>query len=360
MTMISFSSFRSSFLHHNLDAVLLSSPSHLRYILGDNGFSSFERDVFLLVTKNHAYIITSPLYANEVNSENFILLVRDAKISYANHIKNICKKEKIKSLGFEENNLTFYEYRILKKTVPTFIPFSTKNLRIIKQQFEVDAIKKSCQIADTALNKSLKLLKKGITEKEFASIFEKEVTSADAKLSFPTIVAFGKNAATPHHQTDKTKLTTQSVVLIDCGVQKNSYCSDMTRTFFVKKPSTEEKKAYDVVKKSQERAITYIEDKLSKNEKIFANKVDGIAREHIVSQGFPSIPHSLGHGIGIDVHEAPSLSPNSKDVLTEGMVFSIEPGIYHDGTLGIRIEDLFAINNNQLIKLTNAPYQLAV
>ncbi len=358
--MISLSSFRSSFLHHNVDAVLLSSPSHLRYFLGDNGFSPFERDAFLLVAKNHAYVITSLLYANEINNKNFTVLVRDAKISYANHIENICEKEKIKSLGFEEDNLTFFEYKVIKKKVPVFMPFQTRNLRMIKEKFEIDAIEKSCIIADKALKKSFPFLKKGITEEEFAGIFEKEVAHAGAKLSFPTIVAFGKNAATPHHLTGQTKLTSQSVVLIDCGVQKNSYCSDMTRTFFVKKPSLEEKRAYEVVKKSQEEAITYIEEKLRKHEKILASSVDEISRHYISSHGFPSIPHSLGHGIGIDVHEAPSLSPNSKDLLTNGMVFSIEPGVYIEGKLGIRIEDLFVLSNNQLIRLTNTPYQLAV
>lgn len=358
--MISLSFFRSSLIYHNVDAVLLSSPSHLRYFLGDNGFSPFERDAFLLVTKNHAYVITSPLYANEINNKNFTVLVRGAKISYANHIENICEKEKIKSLGFEEDNLTFFEYKVIKKTVPVFTPFQTRNLRMVKEKFEIGAIEKSCIIADKALKKSFPFLKKGITEEEFAGIFEKEVTHAGAKLSFPTIVAFGKNAATPHHLTGKTKLTSQSVVLIDCGVQKNSYCSDMTRTFFVSKPSTQEKRAYAVVKKSQEKAVAYIQEKLKKNEKIFANKIDGIAREYIVSQNFPSIPHSLGHGIGIEVHEAPSVSPNSKDLLTNGMVFSIEPGVYIEGKLGIRIEDLFVLSNNQLIRLTNTPYQLAV
>jgi Xaa-Pro aminopeptidase len=126
----------------------------------------------------------------------------------------------------------------------------------------------------------------------------------------------------------------------------------MTRTVFFGKPTTEQKKMYEVVLKSQQKAI----DLLMTNHS--ASKIDNVAREYIIAKGYPSIPHSLGHGIGIDVHELPHISPNTKDVLREGMVFSIEPGIYLPNLGGVRIEDLVILEKNGPRLLTHSPKNL--
>ena len=147
-------------------------------------------------------------------------------------------------------------------------------------------------------------------------------------------------------------------ILLDFGIKKDFYCSDMTRTVSFGHTSSEKKKVYQTVLDSQQKAIEYITHKLSKKETIMCSSVDQISREYIIQKGYPSMPHSLGHGIGIAVHEAPRLTPVSLEQLQNGNVFSIEPGIYLPGKFGVRIEDLFSISNNTLTQLTHSDNSL--
>jgi Xaa-Pro aminopeptidase len=132
----------------------------------------------------------------------------------------------------------------------------------------------------------------------------------------------------------------------------------MTRTFFHGTPTAEQKQVYDIVLQSQRAAVDYLKSSVANRKSgspIKASKVDQVARDYIVSKGYQSIPHSLGHGIGLEVHEPPFIGPGSNDILSEGMVFSVEPGIYLSGNFGVRIEDLFVIKDGILKKLTNFP-----
>ncbi|MBI2334310.1 M24 family metallopeptidase, partial [Candidatus Daviesbacteria bacterium] len=163
--------------------------------------------------------------------------------------------------------------------------------------------------------------------------------------------AFGKNSSIPHHQTGDKRLTiNDKLILLDFGVKLNGYCSDMTRTIFFGKPSEKQRKIYETVLEAQKIAIRFI----NSGKKIKAKDVDKVAREYIKSMGFPDIPHSLGHGVGLEVHEHPYLSSKSKEELKEGMVFSIEPGIYIPDFGGVRIEDLFVLENRNLRQLTTS------
>ena len=168
--------------------------------------------------------------------------------------------------------------------------------------------------------------------------------------SFKTIVAFAENSAVPHHQTGDKKLKSGDFVLLDFGVEFKNYCSDMTRTLIFGKPTKKQKLIHQTVKDSQQKASDYLKANYKKGVK--ASDLDKIARDHILNSKFPSIPHSLGHGIGIEVHEHPYLSINSKETLKEGMVFSIEPGIYLPELGGVRIEDLYVIEKNAVRQLT--------
>ena len=182
-----------------------------------------------------------------------------------------------------------------------------------------------------------------------------------AELSFPSIVAFGKNSSVPHHQTGNTKLTERiKLILLDFGVKYENYCSDMTRTIFFGKPSEKQKKIFEVVLEAQQKAANFLGSAIKFGKKVSASEVDKAARDYIISKGYLTIPHSLGHGIGLEVHEHPSLSPRSKDTLKEGMVFSIEPGIYLPNFGGVRVEDLFVIQKNTLNQLTLSSKKLTV
>lgn len=346
--------------HLDLDAILISSPHHIRYLTTYFGFSVDERDALILFTKNQKFIITNPLHSLAVkkNVKEFILLETNSLIPYFTHLRKVIKENKINSLGIEDDNLTVKEFISIQKICNDLVPVSLQDLRIHKSPLEINAIKKACEIGDNALVKLQSQIELGMSERIIARKLELIIKELDADLSFPTIVAFGENAAVPHHMTDETILKKDDLILIDFGVQVHNYCSDMTRTFFMNSASDEMKKAYEVVYTSQQLAEEFIKDNLKNDKSIQAASVDKVARDYIISKGFPSIPHSLGHGIGLEVHEAPSLSPKSDYNITDGMVFSIEPGIYLENSFGIRIEDLYTIQNNKLIQLTESPIEL--
>ncbi len=353
------------YLHHllyeqDLDALIISSPHHIRYITHFFGFSVNERDAFVIITKDVQFIITNPLYSEGVSStvKDFTLLVTNSSTPFTKHLADITEKYSIHSVGFEDENITVKEFVSLQKVIKKLIPITISDLRIIKTQEEINAIKKACHIGDSALTELFPLLKTGMTELQVAKDLELIIKKSDADISFPTIVAFGENAAVPHHHPGEKKLGKRDLILIDFGVQYQNYCSDMTRTFFIGVSTNEQEKAYNSVKVSQEKAAEFIQEKLKMNEKINAKDVDAISREFLINEDFSPIPHSLGHGIGLEVHESPSLSPGSLDILDEGMVFSLEPGVYLPGEFGIRIEDLFTIQNGKLIKLTNSSTKL--
>ncbi len=331
-------------LENNLDGLFISSPLQIGYVTNFFGISPTERESFVLVTKNACYILTSPLYFEDAKktSPDCIPVELSVDVSWVEAVEQIANKEKLQRIGFEEYNLTVSEYKYLSSKQPNLTPVTIKNLREIKDIAEIEAIKKACQIGDEAFTKILDIIKPGISEKDIAFQLESIIRDNKSLPSFPTIVAFGPHAAVPHHRSSDTILEKNNFVLMDFGVQFENYCSDMTRTIYVGHISDSEKKLYYTVKDAQQKAFEYVQSTNNPN----AQQADKIARDYIVSQGYPQFPHSLGHGIGLEVHEAPSLSPYSKDVLKPGMVFSIEPGIYIPNNTGVRIEDLVAISSS--------------
>lgn len=348
----------STLYNKHLDALLVSSISNIVYLTGFSGFSAYEREVFLLITQKKGYVFTDGRYSELVIKKipHFNLVEISSSLPLRLALKKIIEENKIKTVGFEPENITVSEYTTFKKRLKIkLVPTKgiIQNLRLVKDSDEIKHIKKACETGDKTFLHILSHLKTGVTEKEIANIMESFMKKHGGEPSFPTIVAFGKNASVPHHQTGKSKLTKNNFVLLDFGVQINNYCSDMTRTIIFGKANEEQKRMYNTVFKAQQKAI----ETLSKGE-MNAVKIDKSARDYINSQGYPSIPHSLGHGIGVEVHEAPRLSPVSKDVLKNGMVFSVEPGIYVLGFGGVRIEDLVLIDNGIPRFLTHSPKEL--
>jgi len=353
------------FLQRNhIDAVLISSVPNIIYLTSYSGFSYQERDAYILITKYEQYLFTNPLYFEEVKIvvKDFQIYEINKKNPFTKLFARLIKDNNIQILGIESDDLTLKEYQDLQKVIKTNLkPLSLSSLRIYKTQEEIRSIQKACDIGDKSFSFILHYIKPGITEKDVAFELETFIRKNGGEPAFPTIVAFGSNSAIPHHKTNTTLLQNNDIILIDFGVRINNYCSDMTRTFFMGKPTQEQNIAYNIVLEAQKKAIELLHHKLvydTQRKYITAASLDKIVREYILSQGYPSIPHSLGHGIGIQVHEPPALSPTSKDKLTDGMVFSIEPGIYLPGRFGIRIEDIFAIQNSELTKLTNSSSSL--
>lgn len=345
------------------DAILISSHSNITYLTNYSGFSKEEREAFLFIGKNFQYILTDGRYTQAVKEliKDFKLIEISSKLSAMDALKNLKFKHKIKKLGVEENDLKVSEHKNLKRHFNDTYHYSgTHSLRNIKNEEEVAKIEKACLLGDKAFDYILKKIKLGISEKEVANEIEFFIKKHGGDISFPPIVAFGKNSAIPHHQVTNNQLTNNSIILLDFGVKLNNYCSDMTRTIFFGKASSEQKKMYETVLEAQQKSIDYLTNHYNDTYHCSAKDVDNAARKFIESKGYSTIPHSVGHGIGIDVHEAPHLSPKSKDILKEGMVFSIEPGIYIPNFGGVRIEDLIVLEKDKPRLLTKSPRNLIV
>ena len=337
-------------LNKNFDALLVSSIPNIIYLTGFAGFSEHEREAYLLLTKTKNYIFTDGRYTEVAGKiKAFKLVEISSKRKFIDSLKEIVIKERINKMAIDENDIKILESLQIKRAVKICSDENLiEELRKTKNRAEIENIKKACKLGDLTFKNILTEIKSGITEKEIAQKIEIFILKTGAQISFKPIVAFGQNSSSPHHVPSDRKLKKNEIVLLDFGVKINSYCSDMTRTVFFGKANTKLKIIYETVLESQTRAIKSLKSSTG-------FEIDKIAREYIENAGFSTIPHSLGHGIGLEVHEKPSLSPKSKDVLTNGMIFSVEPGIYIPGVGGIRIEDLVlqAQNGPQIITRAN-------
>ncbi len=345
-----------------LDAVFVSSVNNISYLTGFTNFSKDEREAYLLIGQTFQYIITDGRYTEAVkdNVPHLTLYERAGGKTTEDLFKKL--KAGIKTFAIEEDNLTVSEYKLIRKHFKNLKHFEVATLRHVKGKEELEKIEKACKLGDKVFDYIVRKIKVGLKEKEIAYEMERFVKERGAEMSFSSIVAFGKNSSVPHHQTGDSILERKDgqFVLLDFGVKFEDYCSDMTRTIFFGIPTEKQKEIYKVVLKAQQKAIEFLNSKSRTNEETIAQEVDMVAREYIKSKGYPSIPHSLGHGIGLEVHEYPYISPKSKQVLKEGMVFSIEPGIYLKGIGGVRIEDLFLYKKDGLKQLTNSPKELTI
>ncbi len=228
-------------------------------------------------------------------------------------------------------------------------------VRAVKNKKELDSIVKAQRIAERVLVDVLKNLKDGVTELEIANFIKKSFVKYGAPiLSFPPIVAFGKNTANIHHEPGKNKLKKGDFIMFDFGCTVNHYCSDMTRSYFWGEPSARQKKVYLAVLEAQNRA-----EKLLKKGEKKAKIVDSSARSFLNKKfGKKNFQHGLGHGVGTVIHEWPNFKPKSEDVLPVGCVMTIEPGLYFKGFGGVRIEDMVIITKNGCQNITNVPKDL--
>lgn len=273
-------------------------------------------------------------------------------------VKRHIKNKKIKKLFIDYDKTTVSEFKAYKKLNVRLLngKKEIEKLRSVKSEEELANVKKACEIIQNAYYKTLPDIKEGITEKELCGILQKNIAELGGEgESFSSIVAFGKNAAVPHHETGDTALKKDSVVLIDTGCVYKGYCSDLTRTLFFGKPNKEFTDCYKAVLFANEKAEKEITSGMKTAE------CDKIARDSLFAAGYGEFfTHSLGHGVGLDIHEAPYLSAKSKELTEENNVFTIEPGIYLEGKFGIRIEDTVVIKNGKIERLFTDDKQLLI
>lgn len=272
--------------------------------------------------------------------------------------KNYVEKNGIKTLYIDYDRTTVSECERYKTFGAEIKNCSEElmQLRMIKSEEELACVKKACEIIQEAYHNAIKLAKTGVTEKEIADKIRSEIIRLGGEgESFETIVAFGTNAAVPHHETGETKLTENTAILVDTGALFNGYCSDLTRMAFFGTPDEEFKNAYDAVLTANLTAFDKIVGGMS------GKDADAIAREVLKQRGYGEyFTHSLGHGVGLEIHERPNVSPRSRDNLDENAVFTVEPGVYLNGKFGIRIEDTATIKNGKAERLFTDSKELFV
>lgn len=308
--------------------------------------SFFTEGGFVITDKDGTTMYTDARYTEAAEKQLAGTEVRVAEIDrFSNTPAELLKKYKTVGIPFE---LTFYpEYKKLADmglglvdSMPAF-----RACMAVKNESELAAIGRACDIAEEGFLKLLPEIKEGMTESEVAALLEYNMRTLGAySVSFDTIVAFGAHAAVPHHETGGTKLKFGDEVLIDFGCKVDGYCSDITRTFLFgdDKKHGDFKKAYAAVLAAHE----LVKEKLVSG--MTGGEADAIARNYLEEKGYGKyFTHSLGHGIGLNIHEFPSVRKGGTDVLVDGMVFSDEPGVYLAGEYGVRIEDTVTLRNGR-------------
>ncbi|MDR0292205.1 MAG: M24 family metallopeptidase [Elusimicrobium sp.] len=263
-------------------------------------------------------------------------------------IAEYIKKNKITGLAFDENKEFFAAGEILKAAGVQPAADVTAAARAIKTQTEIKFISRACNITYRAYKYVRPRIKTGMTEAAVARMLENFMMNAGAeKDAFGAIVAFGKNAASPHHTRGQTKLKAQDAVLLDFGCVCNGCYSDMTRSWWHGGGEPAEyKKIWKIVEAAQRAALKKIKTGLP------AKEADKISRDIIAAAGYGNMVHSLGHGVGLNIHEAPSLSPRSEEILRADQVFTVEPGIYLPGKYGVRLEETVLLEKSCIKILT--------
>ena len=305
-------------------------------------------NALFLFLDGEKYVITDGRYTLDAK-EN-----ADAKVIEARDLvkkaKELILKKRIKKLKIDPSNWSYKAYSELSKvaTLQNEENFSFKK-RMIKTPDELKIIKEAVRLGAKAFEEFKNSIEEGIDEFELSYRFKEKLTNRGRRhLSFEPIVAINENAAKPHAEVSEKILKKGDLLLLDAGIKHKRYCSDRTRTIYIGENIVMEKnqkfpkhiqKVYDVVLKAQEKAINSLKVGIK------AKEIDKIARSVIEDAGYGKyFVHSLGHGVGLDIHEFPFINSRNKTTLKEGMVFTIEPGIYIPGEFGIRIEDMVVIN----------------
>ena len=343
---------RNRFDTLGVDAIYLTSRTSHRY------FTKFDNeDGSLLITRRNAYAFEDFRYievANELLSEEYTVVEPKGKRSA--WLEDILKSEGVSSLGFEDESLSVSAYEGLKNDVSAaLMPIggTISAMRQVKDEWEIEQIAKAQDITDRAFSHILSVISTDITENDVAAELEYFMRKNGAEdKSFETIAINGKKTSLPHGVPGNAKLT-NGFLTMDFGATVNGYHSDMTRTVCIGKADREMKKLYNTVLEAQLAALEYLSAG-GKNSK----EADKIARDIIYKDYEGYFGHSLGHSVGLVIHERPALSPMNESILVPGNVVTVEPGIYIPSKYGTRIEDLVVIRENSITNLTKSEKKL--
>jgi len=332
-----------------IDCLIVTKPANVTYTIGFSG-----DDSWAVITERVVYLVTDSRYTEQAQKECIGCRIIQRTNSLAEAVAKLLKKLKSVQTVAVEKSTSVAAFEALKKHVKLRLKPTAdiiESVRRTKDSGEVAVIKAAASIAARAFRQMLRYIKPGVTENELAGMLDFQIRKLGATNSFETIVAFGPNASRPHHQPSKRRLKKKDTILIDFGARYKGYCSDITRSFAVGKPTRLFERAYDAVQQAQTAAIKMIKAGVE------MVQVDTAAREVISKYDLPVYGHGTGHGFGLEIHELPFLKAESKGKLKAGDVITIEPGIYLPGKLGVRIEDdILVTETGSKILTHNCPH----
>ena len=344
---------RQSLAEKEIDGIFVSQPENRYYLSGFAGSAGY-----LLITPQNTVLATDFRYIEQARTQAPDYQIFQITNNTSDWFPRLVAELNLSRLGFEAGHLTFAMHQqlsdLLNKAQPRLklVPVDglVESLRAIKEPEEIELITKAAETTDKAFEYIKDVVQVGMTEAEIAWEIEKFLRQNGSQtLPFDIIVASGPNSALPHAKPSQRQINSGEPVLIDIGARFEGYSSDLSRTICPGAPDDTFNKVYDTVLGAQLDAIAIIKEGMSGDE------ADSLARTVIEQAGYgEAFGHALGHGVGLAPHEQPRLGPNSTELLSSGMVFTIEPGIYLAGWGGVRIEDLVVMENGKIRVLSKA------
>jgi Xaa-Pro aminopeptidase len=338
----------------DINGVVIGDSLKRRYLSNFTGSSGY-----LYISNNKKVLLTDFRYLEQAASQSPDFEIVDyLKKGLVETLEELIREDNIKTLGFEDSKITYKEFINFQDGLldVEFVELNdlVEEIRMIKDETELENIKIAASIGDKAFNHILDIVKPGITEIEVALEIEYVMKKNGAsKLSFDTIVASGVRSSLPHAEPTNKKIEMGDFVKCDFGCVYNGYCSDMTRTIVMGKANDKQKEIYNTVLKAQKEALNVLRAGLR------GCDVDSVARDVISEAGYKdNFGHGLGHSVGLFIHESPRLSPKDETVLQENMIVTVEPGIYVPNFGGVRIEDLVCVTKDGHINYVNSPKEL--
>jgi len=338
----------------HLDGILITCLENVHYLSEFTG-----SDAALVMTETKGYFLTDSRYTTQAREEvsGFEIIEYQKKIE---GLSDLINDLGLRGIGFEPHNVTYGTYRELAEKISAgeliSIDERIRNIRAVKDDEEIGRIKRAIDIASKSLRENIWRITPGTQEREIALELEFSMRRNEAEnIAFDTVVASGGRAALPHGKASEKRIDKGDLVIIDFGSRYRGYYSDETCTFFCGKLNRRQKEVYQIVKDAHDKAIASIRPGRK------AMELDAIARSWIKEAGYGDyFGHGTGHGVGLAVHENPVIGPESKDILEEGMVFTVEPGIYIPGWGGVRIEDMVLVTENACEVLTGLSKEIGV
>lgn len=339
-----------------LDGMLVSSLHAIRYLTGFTGTHAL-----LLLSSSTSTLLTDSRYAQQAKMEargcKRVIVTRNGLYEEASRRRML---DKLARVGFEAQHVSYAQYRMLRTLFPGVSFASTRELvedvMVVKDEEEINNLRRAAHISDRVFEKILDIIRPGITELEVAAeISYLHRTMGAERDAFDTIVASGTRSALPHARASLKRVRNGELLTLDFGCVVNGYNSDITRTIAVGRPARRARRMYEAVRAAQQEALE------SARGGMLARDLDAVARLRIARAGFGKLfHHSLGHGLGLHVHERPRVSRLSKERLMAGSVITIEPGIYLPDFGGVRIEDDVVLRENGCEVLNSAPKDFIV